>query len=244
MHTHTITNQPYVPAATKLSLARIQMVALSATMGNVEHLAQWVGGALFRTDFRPVPLVEHVKAGGELLDAQGRLLATLPSLNGGAGGGGGKSGVSGVNPDPDHTILLCQQSMQRGQQVLVFCPSKYSCLQTCSSLTDFVRRGSSGNSGISGISGNSGNSGNSGSVGASASASASASSAPALAPGPTITHLPLEDASRARLLEGRRGLLRDLEKANPHAEVVLKASLAMGVAYHNAGEMGCRDVGM
>ncbi|KAJ1428422.1 hypothetical protein B484DRAFT_431223, partial [Ochromonadaceae sp. CCMP2298] len=194
------------PAATALALARIQMVALSATMGNVEQLAQWVGGALYRTSFRPVPLLEHVKAGSELLNAQGRLLGTLPSLGGGGGGGGGGT-KSGGNPDPDHTILLCQQSMGRGQQVLVFCPSKYACVQTCSTLTDFVRRGADGGSG---------------SAGASAS-------------GPTITHLPLDADSRQQLQEGRRRLLQALEVANPHAEAVLKASLAMGVAYHNAG---------
>ena len=35
--------------------------------GNVSELASWLGGRLYRTSFRPVPLLEFVKTGNELV---------------------------------------------------------------------------------------------------------------------------------------------------------------------------------
>ena len=208
----------------------IQMIALSATMGNVEELARWLGGALYRTNFRPVPLLERVKAGNEVLDTQGKVLARLPppaSVSSSAKAGGA-AGVEEL--DSDHVLLLCQQALRKGQQVLIFCSSKFACLQTCRLLvnaltlptkTPFNAR-SGGNA-------------------------------------PVLTHLNLllqqqTDSSgteidssaqlpqpqldvykRERLLEGRRQLLAQLQTESPQLEETLRTALLHGVAYHNAG---------
>lgn len=61
------------PDGKGLKSIRIQLIALSATVGNAPVLAAWMHAKLYRTRFRPVPLTEMIKAGSELLlpDATG-----------------------------------------------------------------------------------------------------------------------------------------------------------------------------
>jgi len=220
------------------SLPTIQMIALSATMGNVAELASWLGGAIYRTTFRPVPLIERIKAGNEVLDPQGNLLGTLPAPPAVANTKGG--GKSSPDPDPDHAIWLCRQALHQGQQVLVFCSSKYACLQTCRSLVDaftlpfktpfqqdqniiismpvFTHQNiytATAASGSAGISNN---------VNADTSAANN-----------TSATRPVDSAKQAQLVEARKALVAALVEANPHVEETLKAGILHGVAYHNAG---------
>lgn len=106
---------------------RIQLVGLSATMGNVKQLAEWMGAQLFCTDFRPVPLTEHIVAGNQLMllagtDRHVSHERTLPPTP--------------ANIDPDKVVSLTTRSLQQGQQVLVFCATKAACSQTCKLLCD------------------------------------------------------------------------------------------------------------
>jgi hypothetical protein len=143
--------------AIDLSAVQIQIVAMSATMGNVEELAAWIGGSLFQTSFRPVPLIEYLVAGSELLDSYGNVLSVLSGApgtsksdcNNHAATPAGKNvkpvvATSKINNevsmDPDNTVLLTKQGLQQGQQVLIFCPTKYGCLQTCKLLVDDFKR--------------------------------------------------------------------------------------------------------
>ena len=41
---------------------------MSATLPNLDLLASWLDADLFKTDFRPVPLTEHIKIGHKMFD--------------------------------------------------------------------------------------------------------------------------------------------------------------------------------
>lgn len=41
---------------------------MSATLPNLSLLAGWLDAELYQTDYRPVPLQEHLKVGSEIFD--------------------------------------------------------------------------------------------------------------------------------------------------------------------------------
>lgn len=51
------------------SSVNIQVVGMSATLPNLDLLAQWLTADLYRTDYRPVPLSECVKIGTAIYDS-------------------------------------------------------------------------------------------------------------------------------------------------------------------------------
>ena len=54
---------------------RIQLIAMSATVGNVEELSRWFGDTVpFITDYRPVALFENIVAGIASFDRSGRMI--------------------------------------------------------------------------------------------------------------------------------------------------------------------------
>jgi replicative superfamily II helicase len=64
----------------KVTPVRIQLIAMSATVGNVGELARWFGNVEpFVTDYRPVALFEKLVAGAECCNKKGHtILARLP----------------------------------------------------------------------------------------------------------------------------------------------------------------------
>jgi DNA polymerase theta len=50
---------------------------MSATLCNADAVAQWLGAALYVTDWRPIPLQQMLKVGNQLLDVEGRVVRTL-----------------------------------------------------------------------------------------------------------------------------------------------------------------------
>lgn len=50
----------------------VQVVAMSATMSGLDSLSAWLGGHLFLTNFRPVPLSEHAVFGGTVYAKAGQ----------------------------------------------------------------------------------------------------------------------------------------------------------------------------
>ena len=113
------------------SLTQIQLIGMSATVGNIELLTSMFGGSLYTTDFRPVPLVERLIVGSEIFDSTGKLECSINSLS--------------ITLPPiikekiykkyENLVSLCIDGLRNGQQVLIFCSSKALCQRICSSLT-------------------------------------------------------------------------------------------------------------
>ena len=50
---------------------KMQVVAMSATVGNLKELSIFLNAELFTENFRPVKLVEHVVLGSDVLEVRG-----------------------------------------------------------------------------------------------------------------------------------------------------------------------------
>ncbi|KAK3250240.1 hypothetical protein CYMTET_40375 [Cymbomonas tetramitiformis] len=94
----------------------LQLVGMSATLPNAQQLADWLGAALYETDFRPVPLTHMMKVERAIVDAEG--VALRPPLPAPAPG------------DEEHVAMLTEETILAGHSVLIFCPTKASCQTT------------------------------------------------------------------------------------------------------------------
>lgn len=102
------------------SSIKIQLVGLSATMGNVHQLSEWLSAELFVSDFRPVPLLEHIVAGNQLIamDKAGQVVAER-SLSKHDVSTGTSTGVrKSTFVDSDHVVALTAQALQKGMDSL------------------------------------------------------------------------------------------------------------------------------
>jgi hypothetical protein len=54
--------------------SQLQLIGMSATLPNVDQLAKWLDAVLYRTDFRPVPLVTLLKVGNTLTHTDGQVV--------------------------------------------------------------------------------------------------------------------------------------------------------------------------
>ncbi|CAM9293744.1 unnamed protein product, partial [Phaeothamnion confervicola] len=115
----------------------LQVVGLSATLPNMEEVADWMGAILYTSEFRPVPLTERVlRNGTELLDRKEKLVRTLLIDGVGYGSGGGEPAAQGKRarrPDPgllaaQGLAVLCRESVAAANQVIIFCSTRQHCL--------------------------------------------------------------------------------------------------------------------
>ncbi|XP_057957397.1 helicase and polymerase-containing protein TEBICHI isoform X2 [Malania oleifera] len=106
----------------------LQIVGMSATMPNVQAVADWLQAALYQTDFRPVPLEEYIKVGNVIYNKRMEIVRTISK----AADLGGK--------DPDHIVELCNEVVQDGHSVLLFCPSRKGCESTARHISRFLTK--------------------------------------------------------------------------------------------------------
>ena len=59
------------------SKEKIQVIAMSATVGNLKELSIFLDAELFTENFRPVTLVEHVVVGNDVLEVRGTGTSTV-----------------------------------------------------------------------------------------------------------------------------------------------------------------------
>ncbi|XP_021894934.1 helicase and polymerase-containing protein TEBICHI-like isoform X2 [Carica papaya] len=117
------------PSGSKVdALSGIQMVGMSATMPNVAAVADWLQAALYQTDYRPVPLEEYIKIGDSIYNKRLEIVRTIPK----AADLGGK--------DPDHIVELCNEVVQEGHSVLIFCSSRKGCESTARHVAKFITK--------------------------------------------------------------------------------------------------------
>jgi len=106
----------------------IQIIGMSATLPNLDVIAGWIDADLYRTDFRPVPLLEMVKLGADIYDCtltrRLRTICTEPSV------------TAGKSSDDGDVIPLCLETISTGCSVLIFCPTK----NWCEKLADSIAR--------------------------------------------------------------------------------------------------------
>ncbi|UPR00185.1 DNA-directed DNA polymerase [Chloropicon primus] len=98
------------------SQERIQFVCMSATLPNVDQIANWLGAQLYLCDHRPVPLEHRMLVGSELKDKDSNVLRRVAPLPGAQ--------------DPDMIGALTKETLSEGNSVLIFCPTKKICIET------------------------------------------------------------------------------------------------------------------
>uniref|UniRef100_A0A1D1ZW21 DNA polymerase theta n=2 Tax=Auxenochlorella protothecoides TaxID=3075 RepID=A0A1D1ZW21_AUXPR len=109
---------------------RPQIIAMSATMGGLQTLSEWLQARMFLTNFRPVPLTEHVVFQGTVyMKVHGNVdvdspLVRLRTLD----------RCFDRRSDPDGIAALVAEA--EGQSVLVFCVSRRACEACAALLTD------------------------------------------------------------------------------------------------------------
>jgi helicase len=104
----------------------IQLIALSATIQNIEDLATWFHAALYVTSYRPVPLREMVCAGLDVIESNGTHLRKLelPKVK--------------LDTESATMLFLCLEGSTLGQQVIIFCSSRNQCETTVRLLCDHM----------------------------------------------------------------------------------------------------------
>ena len=89
-----------------------QIIGMSATLPNLQRVADWLQAELYETDYRPTALEKLVKVGNLLKDASGEAVAELPAA---------------AEGDPDHLAFLTHEVAENGDATLIFCPTKKQC---------------------------------------------------------------------------------------------------------------------
>uniref|UniRef100_A0A336LTU1 CSON004458 protein n=1 Tax=Culicoides sonorensis TaxID=179676 RepID=A0A336LTU1_CULSO len=105
--------------------SNIQIVGMSATIGNINEVAEFLNSDVYTRDFRPVELKEYVKLGNEIVGinplASDIDEAFIPSRTVDYG-----YSNEAKKLDPDYITGLVQETIP-GESCLIFCPTKQNC---------------------------------------------------------------------------------------------------------------------
>ncbi|KZV31628.1 helicase and polymerase-containing protein TEBICHI [Dorcoceras hygrometricum] len=106
----------------------LQIVGMSATLPNVAAVADWLQAALYETNFRPVPLEEYIKVGSRIYNKEMETVRVIPR----------EADLCGR--DPDHIVELCNEVVQEGHSVLIFCSSRKGCESTARHIVKYLKK--------------------------------------------------------------------------------------------------------
>ncbi|XP_062563362.1 helicase POLQ-like isoform X2 [Armigeres subalbatus] len=116
--------------------AGIQIVGMSATIGNLGEIAKFMSADIFSQNFRPVELKEFVKCGDDLLEIKHGAKTLQEAFLNKKTVNFGYSDVH-LRIDPDHVIGLLLETFPQ-DPCLIFCPTKRQCEQLCSLLVEHL----------------------------------------------------------------------------------------------------------
>ncbi|CAE7193765.1 POLQ [Symbiodinium natans] len=105
-----------------LNSAALQIIGMSATLPNVQLLADWLGARLYVSNDRPVPLSLSVAVKGQVLHQNRGIQAARPEAKN--------------SRDPDGLVPLVSECVSMQQSVLVFCATKDWCEKAAALLAD------------------------------------------------------------------------------------------------------------
>lgn len=105
--------------ATKLLCleGKIQLVSMSATLQNVNQLAEWLRAHAFECKYRPIPLEEHLVYDNAVFDYEGNFERDIPE----------SQSKELKDPVKNAMITLAIDCIKDGHGVLVFCESRAKC---------------------------------------------------------------------------------------------------------------------
>ncbi|XP_073129538.1 helicase and polymerase-containing protein TEBICHI isoform X2 [Henckelia pumila] len=106
----------------------LQIVGMSATLPNVAAVADWLQAALYETNFRPVPLEEYIKVGSTIYNKEMEIVRVIPRV------------ADLCGKDPDHIAELCNEVVQEGHSVLIFCSSRKGCETTARHIVKYLKK--------------------------------------------------------------------------------------------------------
>lgn len=118
-----LTKLLYIGKVGKNRSQPVQIIGMSATLPNIEILAQWLGAQLYQTDYRPTPLHEMVKIGPTLYDTDFNELREYNRCDSAPG-------------DEDDILTICRERLLERHSVLIFCPTKAWCEKLASTIAE------------------------------------------------------------------------------------------------------------
>jgi DNA polymerase theta len=102
-----------------------QLVGMSATLSNVEHLSKWLNAKLYVSSFRPLPLKQYYTIGPDVFEANTKTKRRTLS-----------TATNKCLSDADILLELCKETLLKGRSVLVFAPTRDWCSNCCKLLSD------------------------------------------------------------------------------------------------------------
>ncbi|KAG2392776.1 hypothetical protein C9374_011501 [Naegleria lovaniensis] len=115
---------------------KIQIIGMSATLHNVEKLANFLNAHLFVTDYRPVPLSEYLVHNGKVFNVYNKTRGKTTSHEVGRGMNGDTSFVrelpkptinANMRVIPDRFNIFILSLLDTNFSTLIFCSSKAKC---------------------------------------------------------------------------------------------------------------------
>ena len=103
----------------------IQIIGMSATLPNLDMMASWLNAKFYVTDYRPVPLSEHLKSGKTIYDGKSEVVRKITA-------------EQTIPDDDDDVINLCLETMRENNSVLIFCPTKSWCEKLALTISNYL----------------------------------------------------------------------------------------------------------